>query len=163
MECKVCGNNENNRSYKVREMMFGLRDYFTYFQCDNCKCLQIAQIPDNLSTYYPDNYYSYRQHENPSGFIRFVKRKRNEYAVFNRSLMGKLLYKKYEKPELRSLSYLKMTKNMRILDVGCGGGEMLHSLDNLGFKNLTGIDPFNRENTLKIGNNVKIYKKVFTN
>ena len=32
MKCKICSNVEGNRSLKVREMMYGTRDEFAYFQ-----------------------------------------------------------------------------------------------------------------------------------
>lgn len=60
MKCRICGNNKNNKIYQVKEMMFGFRDKFDYFQCATCNCLQISEIPCEISKYYPDNYYSFR-------------------------------------------------------------------------------------------------------
>jgi SAM-dependent methyltransferase len=45
----------------------------------------------------------------------------------------------------------------KILDVGCGNGGLLKSLNRIGFTNLTGIDPFN-DKDLFFGD-IKIYKK----
>ena len=60
MQCRICLNNENNTTHEVREMMLGLRDMHTYFECSECGCLQIAEIPENIQDYYPsDDYYSY--------------------------------------------------------------------------------------------------------
>jgi len=53
LTCKICGNKENNTEYTAREMMFGFRDEFNYFQCNNCQCLQIESFPENISKYYP--------------------------------------------------------------------------------------------------------------
>ena len=55
MICKICSNYENNKEFKIREMMFGFRDEFTYFECSKCGCLQIAKIPKNVEKYYPLN------------------------------------------------------------------------------------------------------------
>lgn len=40
------------------------------------------------------------------------------------------------------LGQLGVERNARILDVGCGGGELLDRLSKAGFKNLSGADPF---------------------
>ena len=34
-------------------MMFKLKGCFEYFECANCGCLQIKQIPADISKYYP--------------------------------------------------------------------------------------------------------------
>ena len=46
--CRICENTEHNTTYEVREMMLGLRDMHTYFECANCGCLQIANVPENI-------------------------------------------------------------------------------------------------------------------
>jgi len=48
MICKVCNNEKNNRTYQIREMMYGFKEEFTYFECLKCGCLQIAAIPKNM-------------------------------------------------------------------------------------------------------------------
>ncbi|GAA5521445.1 class I SAM-dependent methyltransferase [Aliifodinibius salicampi] len=159
MECKICGNTENNITYETREMMMGLREVFTYFQCDDCKCLQIAEIPDNLSKYYSGEYYSFQDAKKENFITKFVKRKRDQYAVFDRSLIGKFIYSKYPKPDLQALSHIPLKKDTAILDVGCGTGELLRSLVQLGFENLTGIDPYNKEAVIEIGDDARIFKK----
>ena len=67
-KCIACGEAANYKEYIFKEMMFGTRDSFTYLECSNCGCLQIKQVPDDLSKYYPDNYYSLT-----SGKINFLK------------------------------------------------------------------------------------------
>ena len=61
--CRICGNTENNTSYTAREMMYGLRETFSYFQCGNCKCLQIVEYPKDMTTYYPGDYYSFSKYD----------------------------------------------------------------------------------------------------
>jgi hypothetical protein len=58
LACRICGNIKDNKEYIIKEMHFGFGEEFTYFQCKKCGCLQIKNIPDNLSKYYPSNYYS---------------------------------------------------------------------------------------------------------
>lgn len=44
-------------------MMQGTKEEFVYFACERCKCLQIAEVPENLGDYYGDNYYSMQVEE----------------------------------------------------------------------------------------------------
>lgn len=57
--CRVCGKKGAFLSYLVREMLNGTKDEFEYFVCDNCGCLQISDVPDNLGKYYGSSYYSF--------------------------------------------------------------------------------------------------------
>jgi 2-polyprenyl-3-methyl-5-hydroxy-6-metoxy-1,4-benzoquinol methylase len=161
MKCRICANTDNNTPYKVREMMAGLREEFTYFQCGQCRCLQITATPDDMSTYYSENYYSFQESESPNFIRRYLKRKRNEHAVgvAGTSIIGKFMYGKYPRPDLRSLSHLALHENTRLLDVGCGRGELLRILHQMGFKHLMGIDPYNKKEEITIDGNVKIYQK----
>jgi 2-polyprenyl-3-methyl-5-hydroxy-6-metoxy-1,4-benzoquinol methylase len=160
MTCKICSNSENFDKYVVKEMMFGFRDEFMYFQCKKCFCLQIGEIPENMNKYYPNNYYSYISNNNNRNSIitQFIKKERDKYAVFNKGFFGKLIY--YFKPniKLKALSEAHITKDSFILDVGCGNGVLLNNLGDIGFKNLTGIDPY-IDKDIKYHNGVNVQKK----
>lgn len=162
MACKICNNSHTNKSYEARELMLGYRDRFLYFQCSNCGCLQINEIPMNMSKYYPKEYYSYNQSpleqfDNP--VKKIVKNVRNRYAIFDKGPIGRFLYGKYPNEPLRSLSgVIGLTKDARILDVGCGSGALLYTLKESGFENLLGIDPFIEEN-IEYDNRLSILKK----
>ena len=56
--CKICGEKCIVAAYKVKEMYFGTKDEFTYYECGDCGCLQISVFPENVASYYPENYYS---------------------------------------------------------------------------------------------------------
>lgn len=145
--------------YQTREMMIGLRDPFTYFQCSECICLQIAEFPPEMSKYYPADYYSLRESESEHAVMQYLKKKRNRYAVFNRSPIGRLLYSRYPREDLRSLSYIEVQNDTSILDVGCGNGELLRILYQLGFTDLSGIDPYIEKGSFTIGEDIEIHKK----
>lgn len=158
MVCKVCGNLENNKEFKIKEMMFGFRDEFTYFECFKCGCLQIMQIPRNMEKYYPSNYYSFKKLDNPNNFIKeILKRKRDMYVLFKKDFLGKLLHKKYPNILLEMIGRVKIDYNSKILDIGCGAGNFLYSLNKIGFKNLVGVDPYLRESTKE--GDIEIYNK----
>jgi len=164
MKCRICNNEIENKEFKVKEMMFGFEDVFDYFQCANCGCLQIKEIPENISKYYPNNYYSFNvfPNKNKYNIKKVIKFLRDYYAVFDKGLIGKLVYKKIPNEALRSLSKIKLSKNSKILDVGCGSGYLLFSLQTIGFKNLLGIDPYIKED-INYKNGLKILKKTINN
>lgn len=62
--CRICGANSQFETYLVREMMQNTRQEFEYFVCDQCQCLQIAEIPKNMGNYYGSSYYSFKEPEN---------------------------------------------------------------------------------------------------
>lgn len=61
--CKICGADGRFETYLAREMLQGTRDEFVYFACDRCRCLQLAEVPENLADYYGSEYYSMGQQE----------------------------------------------------------------------------------------------------
>ncbi len=74
MECKICGNTENNQSFNIQERQVCTKEWFPYFQCAGCGCIQIVSIPVNMEKYYPQNYYSFQQGEFIDRKLSFFKR-----------------------------------------------------------------------------------------
>jgi 2-polyprenyl-3-methyl-5-hydroxy-6-metoxy-1,4-benzoquinol methylase len=156
MTCRICSNARNNTTYQAREMMFGFRDRFTYFQCSGCGCLQIAEFPSDMAKYYPAGYYSFvRPEEIPrprSVVRRLAGRARNRYAVLGRGVVGRLLHRFRPNRELRDwigerfpgegAKAIGLSAASRILDVGCGSGELLLMLHLAGFDSLLGVDAY---------------------
>lgn len=143
MKCKICGNSKKIVEYKVKEMMYGFRDEFLYFECKKCGCLQIAEIPTNMSKYYPNNYHGrVKSNKNKLNITTSLLKKRDKYAVFKKGLLGKLMYDFRPAVNMKILSEIPLTKDSYILDVGCGKGFLLKSLKRIGFNNLLGVDPY---------------------
>ncbi|AWV99854.1 class I SAM-dependent methyltransferase [Arcticibacterium luteifluviistationis] len=159
MKCRICNNLDNLKEYQVREMMFGFRDKFSYLECTKCGCLQIAEIPNNISKYYPSNYYSYSSSSPDSKIKEYLKGERDNYAVSKKGLLGNLVSKYFPNIRAQILSEIPISKNSKILDVGCGNGVLLLALRRIGFVNISGIDPF-IENDISYGNGLDIYKKM---
>lgn len=161
MKCRICENENENKSFQAREMMLGMGEEFTYFQCANCQCVQIAEFPSNIDRFYPKEYYSltdlpYTTKKNP---IRiWTKRWRDHYAVFNKGIIGKWLFNKYPSDIFPSLSFVPISKKWRILDVGSGSGRLIYSLKEIGFQNILGIDPYLTKD-IEYENGVKVLKK----
>ena len=167
-QCKVCNNSVNNQEYIVREMMYGTRENFNYFKCSFCGCLQISAPPEEMSKYYPrESYYSYQKAE-------YIENRRNRIknkikpVLFNiyintkhKFIIRKLPYIRtlYDFEWLRLLAQQKaIKKQMAILDVGCGVGQLLQEMSVWGFRNLTGVDPF-IENDIIYPSGIKVHKQ----
>ena len=142
MICEICGNEKANKKVQIREMMFGTRDKFDYYECSKCGCLQIAKIPKNIGEYYPNNFYSFNDNISENSIKRYLRTKRNEYAYFKRGIVGRIMNKIQPPYFFDKLEKIEINLNSRILDVGCGSGRLMYSFKSLGFNNLTGINPY---------------------
>ncbi len=166
--CRICKNIQANQPYKLREMMFGLRDIFEYVHCAKCGCLQIKDIPADMSKYYPADYRYFQNLEEPlfakktNPLAAYLRAERARYAMYKHGFIGRLAQR------LRPLSpipeYLTwlincgVTLDSRILEVGCGGGLLLSRLAWHGFCSLTGLDPY-IEKDIAYSSGVHIFKK----
>jgi len=140
--CRICKSTNPHTEYEPRELMFGTREVFKYFQCSDCECLQITDIPSDMSSHYPDNYYSYSESGSQSGWEQFKKRMSVRYAAFGGSALGRYFNKRDRYYDVESLRPLNLKADARILDVGCGSGYFLDALADAGFESLMGIDPY---------------------
>lgn len=165
-KCRICNNEVNNKNYIAQEMMFGLREEFIYFQCSQCNCLQIAEVPSDIRPYYSiDNYYSYQLDKPKISFkskiASFVRKNVMAYYINKLNILGFLsiyFFNRYKKA-YKWINQLKgVNKSSDILDVGCGTGLLLLDLNKLGYTNLTGIDPF-IEKDINYPSGLQIFKK----
>lgn len=161
--CRICGTRGDHPVYAVREMMFGTREVFDYFQCASCGCLQIGEVPQDLGRHYPSNYYSRSLQLPPlrqsRGLKLWFRRTRNDGYFTGRGLGG--LLNRLRPLEEHTPGYLKRLRlgmNSAILDVGCGNGALLIKFRNLGYAVADGLDPF-MEQDLFYPNGVRIYKR----
>ena len=144
MRCRICQNEEGNISFELKEMMYGFRDKFNYFQCVSCDCIQIVSPPADMKKYYPVDYYSYKTENKLRKPGLFRQLQCQSIIRGNRSLAGKIITHKYKPP-----AYYEMLKNLSlfdlsspVLDIGSGSGELLKKFYRVGYKDLTGVDPY---------------------
>jgi SAM-dependent methyltransferase len=125
--------------------MLGTRETFEYVECNECGCLQICEIPDDIARHYPSSYYAFAPSAAQHGLRGWLRRKRNAAAITGDGVVGRLLatLKPYPFADVtRWFRRMGVSKTSRILDVGCGMGELLRDLGEAGFRSLTGVDPF---------------------
>jgi hypothetical protein len=146
--CKVCASGTVAQACIARDMMFGMDGTFIYGECAECHSLQLLNIPDSLSAYYPANYYAHGTAQplvRPSAARRLLQSRRFLYALYGRDFLGwaasriGALYFDYDLDWFR---YGGVSPSSAILDVGCGEGALLRALYTNGFRNLHGIDPY---------------------
>lgn len=172
--CRICGVQGKHPVYDVREMMFGTREAFYYFQCTACGCLQIKEIPEDLGRFYPPDYYSFSLKPKLPGhgaLYRWLQKPRCRTALFGKGFkLNALLKPHIELPtelfeKAGGISTGEVLKKCGIkdfsacfLDVGCGTySHWLTHLGGLGFHNLLGADPF--INADKYHGNIRIFKR----
>lgn len=157
MQCKICNNQENNEHIIAKEMMFGLREGFSYMSCSHCGCLQLVQVPENISKYYPaDEYFSFQGKTKENGTVkRFIKRTFISLYFLNIVPEWASYIKAF--PFFKTLKELDINNSASILDVGCGSGRLIKQMYLCGYKHVSGIDPFIKEDIDFHG--LKILKK----
>ena len=136
--CRICGNERDNERFRCREMMFGTREQFDYFQCGSCGCLQIERFPEDMCPYYSGGYYSLA----PGLPERLAFRVRDEFAFTGKGLAGRGVFHFFPNYALSHVKRLGIPPSARVLDVGCGSGLLIDCLKRHGFDNVTGIDPY---------------------
>jgi len=133
-------------------MMFGTQEKFPYFECSNCGTLQIVDIPHDLARHYPPNYLGEPVSavkvpvEAETGRLRiFLRRQRVAYMLGRRNLVGWLISKvgsDYFPYSWGWFRNARVTTSTKILDVGCGRGDLLNALHVQGFTSAVGQDVF---------------------
>ncbi len=160
--CRVCGHDGNTQIYTMREGMFGLSETFQYFQCLQCGCLQITDIPADMQRYYPNGYYSFGsslRETGPGALIRYLRAQRSYHSVIPRGFVGRFLSRMFPNRKLNCLAHANLSLDSRILDIGCGSGWRLYALREAGFINVLGIDPYLEKEEIIHSNGVRILKK----
>lgn len=139
--------------------MFGRKDEFEYLECADCGCVQICNVPENIRSYYPTDYYSYLSNthiykgNNILGRVyssdreKSIRSKIADYYLVKKNLLGYLYDRKYRIvagfPIWLRHNRLRLTKDSSILDVGCGIGRLIYELKEFfDFTQIIGIDPY---------------------
>jgi SAM-dependent methyltransferase len=138
--------------------MYGFRQEFRYLECSKCGCLQILEIPPDLTRFYPPDYYSFSNRVNNSILekVRLVVKRRIVSYKLNKKCLDGYMFSRFFNSYYWMIKGL-CTMNSKILDVGCGNGDLLLELNKLGFKKLKGLDPYIASN-LDYNNGVVVLK-----
>jgi SAM-dependent methyltransferase len=144
--CRICAADRGHQHFQVREMYFGTRESFDYFECSDCGTIQIAQVPPDLDRHYPSDYYSFAgASSKPASAVQIAFRRwRSDAWLGSGNVLGGL----FARMSRRRPAYfdwfagMRLTTGSRIVDVGCGGGALLLKMHRDGFRQVSGLDPF---------------------
>jgi SAM-dependent methyltransferase len=128
--CPVC-QSELGVPHLVREMMLGTREEFLYFECSECGCLSLAETPSNLDRYSTEDQFLLERE------TLSMARKFKDSVYLSRL---SFLVNWRRRADLDLIRRVQLTKDMNLLDVGCGSGRLLGELRELGYK-ARGVDP----------------------
>jgi SAM-dependent methyltransferase len=141
-------------------MMYGTRQRFAYFECTVCRCVQITEAPADLGAHYPTNYYSFSQPKLRSAVKRAIRRHRLKNLLEKRGAFWTWINQRFPQ-QPAWLSWVRKScigVNTRILDVGCGAGQLLVNMSNWGFRRLTGVEPY-IERDITYSKDLKVLKR----
>ena len=111
--CRICDSAGPFQHHRVRDMMFGPGDHFDYRLCAACGCLQIADIPADLSRHYGEGYYSFGERRAPGRLGRFLVRARNRHLTGQFNPLGWVLAQRRPFRALASLQSLSLRPDAR--------------------------------------------------
>ena len=112
MKCDNCKSSRKN--YLFKSLDYITLSKFKIYECEKCKILYIHPRPKKIDKYYPKNYRSYIP------IIKYILQKKSSFFV--KSILKKYFYS---------------SKNhfaKKILEIGCGNGEMLNEFLKLVWK-----------------------------
>lgn len=153
--CDICGAEGQFVRHDLKEMLFGLREHFTYLECPSCGVLRIETVPADLGRHYPPEYFGGAATPVPPRRLGRLAgradRARNERLLFGTSRLTARVLRRWAPPPApevrRDVPFVRRAGlrsfNDPILDVGSGwvAGHLLRLYKD-GFRNLVGIDPF---------------------
>ncbi len=164
--CLGCAGEQVRTTFEVREMMFGLGERFTYWECADCGAIQIVEPPDNLDRYYRGvGYYAF--HDPLRGYLKaYLKQQRARFAFSGRGALGRILTARYGFPKIITMlkewiAIAGLTVDHEVLDIGCGTAPHFIDLMDVGYTRLTGVDPF-IDSEIDFGHGVKVEKRRLT-
>jgi 2-polyprenyl-3-methyl-5-hydroxy-6-metoxy-1,4-benzoquinol methylase len=158
--CRACSARDARTFFEVREMQFGTRLRFLYFECGACRSLQIVDLPDDLSRYYPKEYFSFSPPRPAAGLHGWLRAIRNRAALTGHGSLGRALISatRYAFAEVGTWLVEERTPlDARVLEVGSGSGQLLHDMAEAGYSKLQGVDPFIARD-MRYPNGVVIHK-----
>ncbi|MGA2165651.1 MAG: class I SAM-dependent methyltransferase [Solirubrobacteraceae bacterium] len=149
--------------FTAREMMFGLRERFDYLECAECGCLQLLDVPSDLSRFYPDDYYSLGDIPAIADRSGLAKARKARAAALLRTparVVDALVHAGWVSPwfvptEFMWLAGLGLRTSSAVCDLGSGSGQVLGWMLEQGFSNLAGFDPY-VDHDLCIGGRIPI-------
>lgn len=150
--CIACGSKQKD-VFQAKEWMFNTGKEFNFEFCQECQSIELIDPIVDSTKLYPEHYYSFSKNIEQlfatragQQLISRIKRQFNRQGC---------QIKEYR--VLGLLRDFKLSYENRIADIGCGEGELLYLLRELGFSKTQGFDPF-IEKSFRYSNGLEIKK-----
>lgn len=154
-KCIICKSSKKVKlKFEARANLYDINRFFKYWYCSDCITLFRQALSVNLTTSYDGEYYSFQNLSKKELIKNYLSS-----FFFNVFYYTGYNFRKDEDVLRKTFKKLKLKKNVKILDVGCGNGQFLSRLSCYGYKNLVGFDPYYQGNYSKI----PIFNKKFEN
>jgi 2-polyprenyl-3-methyl-5-hydroxy-6-metoxy-1,4-benzoquinol methylase len=134
LPCPIC-NHPGHYAYTGTDLLFKLPGNFVYAECEHCGAIYQDPMPppETIASFYPDNYAPYKQGKRKGKNVL-------EKSVL-RALYGYQHLDSYVPNWLGKCAGMVWYRDSipfaqagSLLDIGCGGGNFLLSMQNLGWK-----------------------------
>lgn len=121
LECANCGTANPTKIFDANDFDTG-KESFSLYRCTSCKLVHISPMPDEnqLGTYYKNEYYG----KGKQKFSNLIEKWTISRNLKLAQSIAKLL--KDRKTE--------QTRPLRVLDIGCGRGNLLKAFSHMGFE-----------------------------
>jgi SAM-dependent methyltransferase len=157
MKCRVCYNENNNEKVLVDSVLFGGDQTFDYFRCGNCGGFQLADTEYDISAIYEEQYPAHEAVYYSNPLKRWLKKQAWSYWAKSNNPVGFLVHlQKKHQAYVELLAKLGVRRDSSIVDIGCGSGVHLRALQDYGFSDLTGFDPYYKNKSI---NGINIHQK----
>jgi len=147
-ECEICGGKDFKFLFEGNDKLLGVPGRFNVMECNNCGVEFLNPQPDykELDKYYdPDKYYSLKKIDKDSFKTKLKIKLYELYFTKNHQYLQKLLFF----PIKFMIRSTVIKKNSRILDIGCGAGQFLFEMQQLGLKTY-GTEPGDFDKTINL-------------
>jgi 2-polyprenyl-3-methyl-5-hydroxy-6-metoxy-1,4-benzoquinol methylase len=146
LKCITCNVSENVVfKFSARANYYNIDQNYDYWFCNDCLVLFRDPFLEIDFNSYDNNYYSFQK-------ISKKEKIKNYLAsiLFNLFYYTGIDLRKNDDILNKTFKILKIKKNAKILDIGCGNGHFLLRLKTFGYKKILGYEPYLKEKDLEI-------------
>lgn len=149
LHCNGCGSFDIHKISSIRGEKYSSGDSFDLFCCNDCGLVFIDIETDGnfINKYYPENYKPHNQRLIRTSNFRktlmqairnFVFRKEGTRSSIVLATIKQIIFYLYNKAAYRSIPFYR--SEGKLLDIGCGTGDYLLSLQDIGWS-VHGVEP----------------------
>jgi SAM-dependent methyltransferase len=135
VSCTLCGATDGRKLFRTPERRFDMGGAFALVRCAGCGLVRTEPQPNDLGSFYPSGYYSFVPPTSPGGLAS--ARLRRQYGLPVDGSPARRV--------LAGVGISRLSPGLppgppgRLLDVGCGSGDMMAGLSDVGWQ-CTGVE-----------------------